>query len=122
LMVWYYFKFFKYLFIQVPDESKNDFYDIALSKIYQLGQTKVSLQTWCQLKIPILIWNWFLIFYTFYLLLFTLNLIWYGLLTNLWGTTAMTEEYRTMFPLRSSTEWSMFDITFNDQPYDYYHQ
>jgi len=34
LMVWYYFKFFKYLFLEIPERDENDFYEIAISHVY----------------------------------------------------------------------------------------
>ena len=41
LMVWYYFKFFKYLFLEIPERDENDFYDNSSITMY-IGLNKLG--------------------------------------------------------------------------------
>ena len=113
LMVWYYFKFFKYLFLEIPEKDEGEFYDILVPQVYQIGQSKITIETWCQTKVPVIIWNWFLIFYTFWLFIVIFFLSWNALTINLDGMTS-NWAFHWIYPLVSTTEISVFDIIIND--------
>ena len=109
LMVWYYFKFFKYLFLEIPEKDEGEFYDILVPQVYQIGQSKITIETWCQTKVPVIIWNWFLIFYTFWLFIVIFFLSWNALTINLDGMTS-NWAFHWIYPVASTIEISVFDF------------
>ena len=116
LMTWYYFKFFRYLFLGILEKDENDFYDIIVSQICWIKQTKIDIETWCQIKTPVIIWNWFLVFYTIWLITLIFLLSWNGLTINLSGLIVSGGLFK-IYPFQSILEISIFDYLTDDKYY-----